>query len=170
MISLIAKSTPKQSGQLKKAGSHIIKNSIINVSKEFIGYSEINGERYNLIRYKFKINYNGNKSEYRQFANQFDIDQIAFFHESGLPTIVYDIIPYSETPIHHSTICKVYKNNSLISEISVPILKDSKKLKKIKKKSENNNITDQLEALNNLYKLGVLTKEEFEKAKKRILN
>jgi len=170
MISLIAKSTPKQSGQLKKAGSHIIKNSIINVSKEFIGYSEINGERYNLIRYKFKINYNGNKSEYRQFANQFDIDQIAFFHESGLPTIVYDIIPYSETPIHHSTICKVYKNNSLISEISVPILKDSKKLKKIKKKSENNNITDQLEALNNLYKSGVLTKEEFEKAKKRILN
>ena len=64
----------------------------------------------------------------------------------------------------------MYKNNSLISEISVPILKDSKKLKKIKKKSENNNITDQLEALNNLYKLGVLTKEEFEKAKKRILN
>ena len=36
--------------------------------------------------------------------------------------------------------------------------------------SENNNITDQLEALNNLYKSGVLTKEEFEKAKKRILN
>ena len=34
MISLIAKSTPKQSGQLKKAGSHIIKNSIINVSKK----------------------------------------------------------------------------------------------------------------------------------------
>ena len=178
MINIIAKSTPKQSGQLKRAGTHIIKNSDINVSKEFIGFSKINGERYNLIRYKFKINYNGNKSEYRSFTNQFNIDQIAFFHESGLPTIVYDIIPFSDTPLNHSMICKVYEGNSLISEISVPILKDASKLKSIKKKSkkklekksENNNISDQLKSVNDLYKAGVLTKEEFERAKKKILN
>ena len=40
-------------------------------------------------------------------------------------------------------------------------------LKKLKK---NENIVDDLEKLNNLYKSGALTKEEFEKAKKRILN
>lgn len=40
-------------------------------------------------------------------------------------------------------------------------------LKKIKK---NENIVDDLEKLNNLYKSGALTKEEFEKAKKKILN
>ena len=34
----------------------------------------------------------------------------------------------------------------------------------------NNLITDQLKKLNDLYKSGVLTKEEFEKAKKKILN
>tara|TARA_B100000401_G_C52730560_1_gene683321 strand:+ start:64 stop:1098 length:1035 start_codon:yes stop_codon:yes gene_type:complete len=178
MINLVAKSAPKQSGQLKKAGSHIAKNSDINVSKEFIGYSEINGERYNLIRYKFKINYNGNKSEYRSFANQFNIDQIVFFHESGLPTITYDIIPTSDTMMNHSLVCKIFKNNSLITEISVPILKDASKLKKIKKKSkkksekklESNEVVGQLEKLNDLYKSGVLTKEEFEKAKKKILN
>ena len=33
-----------------------------------------------------------------------------------------------------------------------------------------NKIVDQLESLNDLYKSGVLTKEEFEKAKKKILN
>ena len=33
-----------------------------------------------------------------------------------------------------------------------------------------NLITDQLKKLNDLYKSGVLTKEEFEKAKKKILN
>ena len=32
------------------------------------------------------------------------------------------------------------------------------------------NIVDQLQKLNDLYKSGALTKEEFEKAKKKILN
>ena len=41
--------------------------------------------------------------------------------------------------------------------------KDSPKL-------TNENITNQLKSLNDLYKSGVLTKEEFEKAKKKILN
>ena len=36
--------------------------------------------------------------------------------------------------------------------------------------SQDNNFIEQLEQLNNLYKSGVLTKEEFEKAKKKILN
>ena len=68
---------------------------------------------------------NGNKSEYRSFANQFNIDQIAFFHESGLPTITYDIIPTSDTMMNHSMVCKIFKNNSLTTEISVPMLKDA---------------------------------------------
>ena len=34
----------------------------------------------------------------------------------------------------------------------------------------NSNIVEQLDQLNSLYKSGVLTKEEFEKAKKKILN
>ena len=37
-------------------------------------------------------------------------------------------------------------------------------------KKKTNKIVDQLESLNELYKSGVLTKEEFEKAKKKILN
>ena len=39
-----------------------------------------------------------------------------------------------------------------------------------KKITQDNNFIEQLEQLNDLYKSGVLTKEEFEKAKKRILN
>lgn len=42
--------------------------------------------------------------------------------------------------------------------------------KKDKKKEQSNEISNQLEKLNDLYKSGVLTKEEFEKAKKKILN
>ena len=38
------------------------------------------------------------------------------------------------------------------------------------KSSKKNNFIDQLEQINEMYKSGVLTKEEFEKAKKKILN
>ena len=42
------------------------------------------------------------------------------------------------------------------------------KIKKIKK--TNSELTNQLNKLNELYKAGILTKEEFAKAKKKLLN
>ena len=53
-----------------------------------------------------------------------------------------------------------------------PIINGDKEIKKknIKTNSNSSNIVDQLNSLNELYKSGVLTKEEFEKAKKKILN
>ena len=79
--------------------------------------------------------------------------------------------------MNHKMVCGIYLNNSLISEISVPMLKDASQLKNIKKKSKKklekkseNNIIDQLVALNDLYISGVLTKEVSEKGKKNILN
>jgi hypothetical protein len=64
------------------------------------------------------------------------------------------------------------KNNSLAKMIS-PTFSENK-ITKIKTSSINNkessNIVEQLKKLNELYKSGVLTKEEFEKAKKKILN
>ena len=74
----------------------------------------------------------------------------------------------------------------LISACYVNCSKFNSKFDKMKKNSFNNikinkvninnsndinsNIVEQLEQLNSLYKSGVLTKEEFEKAKKKILN
>ena len=53
--------------------------------------------------------------------------------------------------------------------ININFNKETKK-KNTKKNSNNSNIVIQLNSLNELYKSGALTKEEFEKAKKRILN
>ena len=50
---------------------------------------------------------------------------------------------------------KSFNSNSSINEIS---------------NSNNDDFINQLKKLNDLYKSGVLTKEEFEKAKKKILN
>ena len=43
-------------------------------------------------------------------------------------------------------------------------------LKKESKKKTNDDIVQELEALNKLYKSGALTEEEFKKAKKKLLN
>ena len=59
----MAKSMPQQSKQIKKAASHIAKNSKIPISKNYIGYSFINGEKYYLVEYNFKIDYTGYEDE-----------------------------------------------------------------------------------------------------------
>ena len=59
--------------------------------------------------------------------------------------------------------CSNYKSfRSMIKPIS--------NLEKRVNKSNDSNFIDQLEKLSELYKSGILTKEEFEKAKKKILN
>ena len=63
------------------------------------------------------------------------------------------------------------KFNSKFDEMIKPAFFTIKKNVKTKTtNSSNNDFVEQLEQLNSLYKSGVLTKEEFEKAKKKILN
>ena len=58
--------------------------------------------------------------------------------------------------------------NDMIKPLILNVSNNSDKINN--PKQEDNSIVNQLEKLNDLYKSGVLTKEEFEKAKKRILN
>ena len=63
------------------------------------------------------------------------------------------------------------KFNSKFDKMIKPVFSTIKKNVKAKTtNSSNNDFIEQLEQLNSLYKSGVLTKEEFEKAKKKILN
>ena len=63
------------------------------------------------------------------------------------------------------------KFNSKFNNMIKPVFSMSKKTLKNKTSTPtNNNFIEQLEQLNKLFKSGVLTKEEFEKAKKKILN
>jgi hypothetical protein len=60
--------------------------------------------------------------------------------------------------------------SSLGDEPIKAIKSTSKKTKETKTTISSSSITDQLGTLNNLYKEGAITKEEFEKAKKKVLN
>ena len=63
------------------------------------------------------------------------------------------------------------KFNSKFDKMIKPVFfKIEKNVKTKTTNSSNNDLVEQLEQLNSLYKSGVLTKEEFEKAKKRVLN
>ena len=63
------------------------------------------------------------------------------------------------------------KFNSKFNKMITPVFSTKLQIADdIKKTVDDNNIVDQLNSLNELYKSGVLTKEEFEKAKKKILN
>jgi len=62
-----------------------------------------------------------------------------------------------------------YKFKSNFNSIIKKSFKQNNVIKNVTNISDNN-IIDQLEQLNSLFKSGVLTKEEFEKAKKKILN
>ena len=63
------------------------------------------------------------------------------------------------------------KFNSKFDKMIKPVFsKIEKNVKTKTTNSSNNDLVEQLEQLNSLYKSGVLTKEEFEKAKKKILN
>ena len=63
------------------------------------------------------------------------------------------------------------KFNSKFNNMIRPVFSTIKKTVKTKStNSSNNDLIEQLEQLNSLFKSGVLTKKEFEKAKKKILN
>jgi len=62
--------------------------------------------------------------------------------------------------------------SSQLCKVKFQKISKRKKIKKSEKKINDNNksIVEELKKLNDLYKSGILTKEEFEKAKKKILN
>lgn len=65
---------------------------------------------------------------------------------------------------------EIFQNAKKSQKLDLSNYIDSKEKKKLKKVKYSNNITEELIKLNELYKSGALSKEEFEKAKKKVLN
>ena len=122
---------------------------------------------------KFKISKNKNNQLYLRSAGDFiyifgpmrlDIDLNLFLTEHNDKAIMLISACYVNCSKFNSKFDKMKKNS--FNNINI-------KTNKVKIKNSNDinsNIVEQLEQLNSLYKSGVLTKEEFEKAKKKILN
>ena len=65
---------------------------------------------------------------------------------------------------------EIYGETTLAAEIIGNKKKKVVKKKKSTQTDSNNSLSQQIKDLNEMYKSGALTKEEFEKAKKKLLN
>ena len=65
---------------------------------------------------------------------------------------------------------KIYGKTTLAAKLIGKKKVEKKKSKKTSQTDDNNDIVQQIKDLKELYDSGVLTKEEFEKAKKKLLN
>ena len=116
-------------------------------------------------------------------------------YQSAVQMIMEEANPSTE--MFDEMICTIYKNNQMLTEVSISELEDKavakktetkktktetketkkkknwitkKEPKKKEKTDSNNSLSQQIKDLNEMYKSGALTKEEFEKAKKKLLN
>mgnify|MGYP001263839542 CR=1 FL=1 len=80
-----------------------------------------------------------------------------------------EVLPVNKTSVETWTMVQEVANSEIKANGKMLyIFKNFMKMYENNKNTEN--LVENLEKLNDLYKSGVLTKEEFEKAKKRILN
>ena len=120
---------------------------------------------------KFKISKNKNNQLYLRSAGDFiyifgpmrlDIDLNLFLTEHNDKAIMLISACYVNCSKFNAKFDKMKKNSFSNTKINKVKINNSNDI--------NSNIVEQLDQLNSLYKSGVLTKEEFEKAKKKILN
>ncbi len=120
---------------------------------------------------KFKISKNKNNQLYLRSAGDFiyifgpmrlDIDLNLFLTEHNDKAIMLISACYANCSKFNSKFDKMKKNSFSNTKINKVKINNSNDI--------NSNIVEQLEKLNSLYKSGVLSKDEFEKAKKKILN
>ena len=120
---------------------------------------------------KFKISKNKNNQLYLRSAGDFiyifgpmrlDIDLNLFLTEHNDKAIMLISACYVNCSKFNSKFDKMKKNSFNNIKINKANLKDNNEIKP--------NIIKQLEELNKLYKIGVLSEDEFTKAKKKILN
>ncbi len=120
---------------------------------------------------KFKISKNKNNQLYLKSSGDFiyifgpmrlDIDLNLFLTEHNDKAIMLISACYVNCSKFNAKFDKMKKNSFSNTKINKVKVNNSNDI--------NSNIVEQLDQLNSLYKSGVLTKEEFEKAKKKILN
>ena len=183
---LAAGEDPKEVKEFMKI---LKKDSRFETIKEYLGTTELNGEKFYAVRWDGTFEYVGNIPEMKEALEETSYNSVYFIHapsgyKSAAQITMEEIDPSTE--MYEDMICTIYKNDQMLTEVSISALEDKAVTKKtetketkkkvVKKKKEvtqtdsNNNITQQLKALNELYKSGALTKEEFEKAKKKLLN
>ena len=163
-MSLLAKSDP----ELEKIISEIKSMSNEDINKELKTYKR------DIMN---QLNQNGEISGFAKFTN-FDLGKDKFNNPflkmdyklnmgPVFPMGQFSLFIYKEHPVFLGAECmNCKKRNFSLDDLIAPTFKGTA----ISLPQNTGDLADQLKNLNELYKSGALTKEEFEKAKKRVLN
>ena len=146
--------------------------------KEYLGTTELNGEKFYAVRWDATLEYVGNITEMKEVLEGLSYNSVYFIHApSGYRSAVQMTMeePDPSTEMYDDMICTIYNNDQMLTEVSISELEDITVAKKTETKETTQSdattsVAKQLKDLNELYKSGALTKEEFEKAKKKLLN
>ena len=142
--------------------------------KDYLGTTELNWEKFYALRWRGISKYIGDIPELKEPLEAMSSDVVHFIHApSGYRSAVYIIDIGGDDVVeefYSSLVCDIYKNEQMLTKVSISELEDKAVAEKVKTTDDSNNITQQLKDLNEMYKSGALTKEEFEKAKKKLLN
>jgi len=153
--------------EIRNMNDNEIKKELKDINKDFVdGIRNSFGEMSRFIKIsKFNIK-----------KSQFNDPMISFFIKYNIQGFSgsLDFLGFvkNEKPIILLFECinTCPSGNKSLKKIIKPTFEQSIKVEKILSLSQNSDLVKQLETLNNLYKSGALTKKEFEKAKKKLLN
>ena len=153
--------------EIRNMNDNEIKKELKDINKDFVdGIRDSFGEMSRFIKIsKFNIK-----------KSQFNDPMISFFIKYNMQGFSgsLDFLGFvkNEKPIILLFECinTCPSGNKSLKKIIKPTFEQSIKVEKTLSLSQNSDLVKQLEALNDLYKSGALTKEEFEKAKKKLLN
>jgi len=153
--------------EIRNMNDNEIKKELKDINKDFVdGIRNSFGEMSRFIKIsKFNIK-----------KSQFNDPMISFFIKYNIQGFSgsLDFLGFvkNEKPIILLFECinTCPSGNKSLKKIIKPTFEQSIKVEKTLSLSQNSDLVKQLEALNILYKSGALTKKEFEKAKKKLLN
>jgi uncharacterized protein YuzE len=176
MESLFRDEDPKE---VKEFINMAKKDMEFKMVKEYLGTTELYGEKFYAIRLDSTLKYVGDIAELKEVFEALSSESVYFIHApSGYTSAFKTIDTVSvdddlEVEIQDNNVCTIYKNDQvLIEEVSLSELEAYAVAEKVEptQTDDGNNITQQLKDLKELYDSGALTEEEYKKAKKKLLN
>tara|TARA_B100000029_G_scaffold59491_1_gene53530 strand:+ start:4510 stop:6027 length:1518 start_codon:yes stop_codon:yes gene_type:complete len=113
------------------------KDSNFEMIKEYLGTTELNGEKFYAVRWDATLEYVGNITEMKEALEGFSYNSVYFIHApSGYRSAMKIVTaePDPSTEMSDDMICTIYKNDQMLTEVSISELEDKAVAKKTETK------------------------------------
>ena len=113
------------------------KDSKFEMIKEYLGTTELNGEKFYAVRWDATLEYVGNITEMKEVLEGLSYNSVYFIHApSGYRSAVQMTMeePDPSTEMYDDMICTIYKNDQMLTEVSISELEDKAVAKKTETK------------------------------------